>query len=183
MYAFDNVLRKMYPDLSLNVSERQGYYDTEGSKKLSQSFEDGVCQCAEISILAQAYFQKCGFETKYFGGELLRSLEEDFGEAHSFISIKTGKDDYFYDPANPILYNGMFLPRISSIEATQAQKQQFENKIHTQSVRRNCAFLEAKNILTKTSWYYGCGDGANIFPSFIISKHNIQQPISQERNL
>lgn len=183
MYAFDNVLRKMYPDLSLNVSKRQGYYDTEGSKKLSQSFEDGVCQCAEISILAQAYFQKCGFETKYFGGELLRSLEEDFGEAHSFISIKTGKDDYFYDPANPIPYNGMFLPRISSIEATQAQKQQFENKIHTQSVRRNCAFLEAKNILTKTSWYYGCGDGANIFPSFIISKHNIQQPISQERNL
>ena len=61
----------------------------------------------------------------------------------------------------------MFLPRISSIEATKAQKQQFENKIHTQSKRRNCAFLEAKNILTKTSWYYGCGDGANIFPSFI----------------
>ena len=173
----------MYPDLSSNISKRQGYYDTDGSKKLSQSFSDGVCQCAEISILAQTYFQRQGFETKYFGGELLCSPNEEFGEAHSFISLKTDKDDYFYDPANPIPYNGMFLPRISSIEATKAQKQQFENKIHTQSERRNCAFLEAKNILTKTSWYYGCGDGCNIFPSFIISKNNSQQPISHVRSL
>ena len=182
MYAFDNVLRMVYPDLSSNVSKRRGYYNIEGDKKLSQAFNDGVCECAEISILAQAYFQKQGFDTKYFGGELLRSQDEEFGEAHSFISIRTDKDDYFYDPANPIPYNGMFLPRISSIEATQAQKQQFENKIHTQSERRNCAFLEAKNILTKTSWYYGCGDGANIFPSFIISKNTIQQPIPRVRS-
>ncbi len=183
MYAFDNLLRKIYPDLSANVSKRKGYYDTESNKKLSQSFNDGVCQCAEISILAQAYFQRQGFDTKYFGGELLRSEDEEFGEAHSFIFIRTDKDDYFYDPANPMPYNGMFLPRISSIEATQVQKQQFENKIHTQSERRNCAFLEAKNILTKTSWYYGCGDGANIFSSFIISKNNIQKPISYGRSL
>ena len=58
----------------------------------------------------------------------------------------------FYDPANPIPYNGMFLPRISLIEATHAQKQQFENKIHTQSERRNCAFLEAKNKLVLWMW-------------------------------
>ena len=77
----------------------------------------------------------------------------------------------------------MFFPRISSIEATPAQKKQFENKIHTQSERRNCAFLEAKNILTKTVLYYGCGDGANIFPSFIISKNNIQQSASKGRKL
>ena len=131
MYAFDNLLRKIYPDLSANVSKRQGYYDTESNKKLSQSFNDGVCQCAEISILAQAYFQRQGFDTKYFGGELLRSEDEEFGEVHSFIFIRTDKDDYFYDTANPMHYNGMFLPRISSIEATQVQKQQFENKIHT----------------------------------------------------
>lgn len=182
MYAFDNILRKMYPDLSSNVSKRQRYYNTEGDKKISQSFSNGVCQCAEISILAQAYFQKHGFNTKYFGGELLHSTQEEFGDPHSFIELKTEKEDYFYDPANPIIYDGIFLPRISSIEATQAQKQQFENKIHTSSERRNCAFLEAKDIVTKSTCYYGCGDGANIFPSFIISRNNIQDPASHVRS-
>ncbi len=183
MYAFDNVLRKMYPDLSSNLSKRQGFYDTKGNKTLSQSFESGVCQCAEIAILAQTYFQRQGIETKYFGGELLHSPDEEFGEAHSFISVKTEKDDYFYDPANPMLNSGIYLPRISAIEATPIQKKQFENKIHTENNRRNCAFLEAKNILTKSSWYYGCGDGGNIFPSFIISKNNIQIPQTKERSL
>jgi len=73
--------------------------------------------------LAQAYFQKYGFDTKYFDSELLRSKDEEFGEADSFISMRTDKDDYSYNPANPMSYNGMFLPRISSIEATQVQKQ------------------------------------------------------------
>lgn len=182
MYAFDNVLRKMYPDLSSNISKRPDFYDTKGSKTLSQALKSGVCQCAEISILAQTYFQKQEFETKYFGGELLRSQNDEFGEAHSFIYIKTEKDDYFYDPANPILNQGVYLPRISSIEATQIQKEHFENKIHTKNNRRNCAFLEAKNILTKSSWYYGCGDGANIFPSFIISKNTTQVPVIKEKS-
>ncbi len=183
MYAFDNILRKMYPDLSSNISKRHGFYDTEGSKTLSQSFEAGVCQCAEIAVLAQAYFQKHGFDTKYFGGELLRLPSEEFGEAHSFISLKTKEgEDFFYDPANPTAYSGVYLPRISSIEATPAQKKQFENKIHTQSERRNCAFLEAKDIITKSSWYYGCGDGANIFPSFIISRNQSPSPQARERD-
>ena len=182
MYAFDNVLRKMYPDLSSNISGRQGYYDTKGSKKLSQAFNNGVCACAEIAILAQAYFQRQGFETKYFCGELLHSPDEEFGEPHSFISIKTDKDDYFYDPAQPIPHNGLFLPRISSIEATPFQKQQFENKIHAQNKSDNCAFLEAKNILTETSWYYGCGNGTNIYPSYIISKNNMLQTFCCEKS-
>lgn len=183
MYAFDNILRKMYPDLSSNISKRQDFYDKEGSKTLSQSFNTGVCQCAEIAILAQTYFQKQGIETKYFGGELLRSANEEFGEAHSFITIKSEQNDYIYDPANPILNSGIYLPRISTIEATPSQKKQFENKIHTENNRRNCAFLEAKNILTKSSWYYGCGDGANVFPSFIISKNNIHIPPTKKYEL
>lgn len=183
LYAFDNILRKIYPTMSSNISQRQNFYDADGSKKLSQSFSEGVCQCAEISVLAQTYLQRQGFETKYFGGELLRKPTEEFGEPHSFISIKTDKDEYFYDPANPTINSGMLLPRISTIEATPAQKKQFENKIHTTNQRRNCAFLEAKDIFTKTSWYYGCGDGFNIFPSFIFSKNNIQKQTSAENNL
>lgn len=183
MYAFDNVLRKMYPNLSSNISKRQQFYNKDENKTLSQSIDAGICQCAEIAILAQTYFQRQGLETKYFGGELLRSPNEEFGEAHSFITLKTEKNDYFYDPANPMSNSGIYLPRISSIEATQTQKKQFENKIHTESDRRNCAFLEAKNILTKSNWYYGCGDGGNIFPSFIISKNNIQLPQTKEKSL
>ena len=183
MYAFDNILRIKYPNLSSNVSKRKSFYNPEQSKPLSLAVEEGVCQCAEISILAQAYLQRQGFKTKYFGGELLRSDQEEFGEPHSFIEFKTEKKDYFYDPANPIPSSGSYLPRISSIEATPTQKKQFENKIHTESNRRNCAFLETTDIMTKSTWYYGCGDGANIFPSFIISKNNVQKPNSSERNL
>ena len=183
LYAFDNILRKMYPDMSSNVSKRQSFYDTDGSKKLSQSFSEGVCQCAEISVLAQTYLQRQGFESKYFGGELLRKPTEEFGEPHSFISIKTDKDEYFYDPANPTISSGMLLPRISTIEATPTQNKQFESKIHTTSERRTCAFLEARDIFTKSSWYYGCGDGFNIFPSFIFSKNNTQKQPSSEKTL
>lgn len=184
MYAFDNVLRKMYPNLSSNISKRQGFYDTAGSKRLSQSFDAGICQCAEMAILAQAYLERQGFNTKYFGGEVLHSSEDEFGEAHCFVSLKTEKgEDFFYDPANPTLYSNTYLPRISAIEATTAQKQQFENKIHSESGKRNCAFLEAKDIITKSSWYYGCGDGANIYPSFIISKNKTPLQTTKERDL
>ena len=74
MWAFDNTLRKMYPNLSTNIDKRQKYYDEEGTKKLSQSVSDGVCMCAEISILAQAYFQKQNIPTKISGGELSRLM-------------------------------------------------------------------------------------------------------------
>lgn len=183
MFAFDNVLRKMYPELSAHVKQRNEFYDVEKSKALSQAFDAGVCACAEISILAQAYFQRQGIQTKYFGGELLRSPDEEFGEAHSFITVQTDRGEYIYDPANPLSSSGAYMPRISSLEVTSAQRKQFENKIHTESNRRNCAFMEAKNLLTKSSWYYGCGDGANIFPSFILSKNNQPQTISKENSL
>ena len=78
------------------ITDIKGYYDTEGNKKLSQSFNDDVCQCAEICILAQAYFQKYGFDTKYFDSELLRSKDEEFGEADSFISMRTDIETLVY---------------------------------------------------------------------------------------
>lgn len=183
MFAFDNVLRIKYPNLTSNVSKRIMFYNPEEKKTLTQAVDEGVCQCAEIAILAQAYFQRQGVKTRYFGGELLHSSEEEFGEAHSFLELKTDKEDYFYDPANPIWDKGRYMPRVSSIEATSAQKQKFEKKIHTPK-GRNCAFLEAKNILVPSPvWYYGCGDGCNIFPSFIISKNNVSLSSQNERDI
>ena len=183
LLAFDNVLRKIYPKLSDHIEQRSNFYDTEGSKTLSQAVENGVCQCAEIAILAQAYLQKQDIQSQYFGGEMFRSLEDEFAEAHSFIMLKVLENDYIYDPVNSIFKNSMYLPRISSIEATPEQKKQFEKKIHIEGDKRNCAFLEAKNILTKSSWFYGCGDGGSLFPSFIISKNNFNFLISKERNM
>lgn len=182
LYAFDNILRKMYPNLSSNISERKNFYDNDNAKTLSQAVEAGVCQCAEIALLAQAYCQRNGFDTKYFGGELLCSPSEEFGEAHSFIALKTEKGDCFYDPAQPLLdKSGVYYPRIQSIESTEAQKKQFENIAHATNIRRKCAFLETKDILTQKTLYYGYGDGANIFPSFILSKNSAISPTAKER--
>ena len=167
LLAFDNVLRQKYPHFQAQ------------SKPLSQAFEKGVCQCAEIAILAQAYCERSGLQTKYFGGEVLFSKDEEFGNAHSFLTLETDKGSYIYDPANAIQStSGLYYPKIAIQEVTPAQKRQFENKIHSPS-GRNCAFLETTDILTKTKWYYGCGDGANIFPSFIISKN--RPPLQPEK--
>ena len=189
MYTFENVLRAIYPHMSSNISKRQNYYDTSCNKKLSQSFKDGVCACSEISILAQAYFQKQGFDTQYCGGHVVRSLKnkELEAEPHSFISIKTNDEPFFYVPSSPILVSGNHYPRVSTIEATPSQIRQFENKIHSESGKNSCSFLEAKNILSGTRWYYGYGDGyANgdiHFPSYIFSKNNMPPISSRDRSL
>jgi hypothetical protein len=179
LYALNGVMRTMYPDMSNNFrTARRGFYDNEGSKSLSAAFEAGVCACAEMAILSQLYLQKQGVDSQYFGGELLRSKNDEFGEAHSFIWLKDGEKEYIFDPANPV-HNSANLPKIASIEVTKAQMRQFENRIHSTESERKCAFLETKDILSGAKWYYGCGDGANIFESFIISKDN--QPVFLER--
>lgn len=173
LYALNGVMRAMYPNMSDNFNtKRQGFYDVMGSKSMSDAFEANVCACAEMTILSQLYLQKQGIDSQYFGGELLRNKNEEFGEAHSFVWIKEGEKEYIFDPANPNSANGIKLPKIASIEVTKAQKMQFENKIHSTKTERKCAFLETKDILSGASWYYGCGDGANIFEGFIISKDN-----------
>lgn len=183
LLAFDNVLRQKYPHFQANVSERQKFYDKAKRKLLSEAFEEGVCQCAEIAILAQAYCERAGLQTKYFGGEVLFSKNQEFGHAHSFLTLETDKGLYIYDPANAIQStSGLYLPKIAIQEVTPAQKRQFENKIHRPS-GRNCAFLETTDILTKTKWYYGCGDGANIFPLFIFSKKTIDFSCNKQNTL
>lgn len=200
MLAFNMALDTIYPGRSDNLSDRNSYYDKEGSKKLSQVFNDGVCACAEMAILAQAYFQRQGFETKYMGGEIVKPeidehgevktdilgnvQTEEFGEAHSFISIRRNNEEYFYDPANPIrdINNPKFCrPKILSIQATPYQKQQFENKIHSSGDR--CAFLETRDVISGSRAYYGFGDGGNISPNNIFSKNNKLSLSSFERNM
>lgn len=177
MYAFDNGIRIMYPNFCKNAeTERSKFYKSENAPKLSEAFEKGICQCAELAVLAQAYLSKQGIAAKYFGGELLRSTKDEFAEKHSFITLKSGKKDYVYDPANPMWFNTSPIPRIGLIKATPKQIKLFESKIHNNRNRRNCAFLNTQNIYdkNKTSWYYGCGDGGYISPSFLISQNNKQ---------
>ncbi len=171
MYVFDHVLRKMYPDLSKNVQQRQNFYDIRGSRTLSQAFQKGVCQCAEIALLAQLFLQRQGIASKYFGGELVHSLKDEKGEPHSFITFVVGTKDYVYDPSNPMLSSGRYFPRISSVEMTDTHKKQFEKQIHIQTEGRNSIYFETKNILTGSKWYYGCGDGGDFFPSLVLSQN------------
>lgn len=178
MYAFDNLLRRKYPNLSENAINRNAFYSKEKSPALSDAFTTKVCKCAEIAILAQLYFEHGNYvkDSRYFGGELLQSSTEEFGEQHSFIVFGNGSNDYIYDPANPIRGNdsSVYFPRIQTIEATPQQKKQFEQKFLSNAPGRKCAFFETKNIFTGQKLYYGAGDGCNIFPSFFISQNNSQ---------
>ena len=171
LYSLNALMRKVYPDLSSNINQRKGFYDIDGNKKLSDAFENKVCACAEMSLLSQIYLQKQGFDSQYWGGELLRSPTEEFGEPHSFINIKYKDKEYFFDPANPIQSGETLLPRIAAPEVSEIQKTQFENKIHSKENKRKCAFLETREVLSGSKWYYGFGDGANIFESFIFYKN------------
>lgn len=172
MLAFDNVLRKMYPAFTDNEKQRKNFYTPEQSPALSAAFAEGVCQCAETAVLAQLYFQHRDTDTRYFGGELLRSPTDEQGEAHSFITFVRNDKHYTYDPANPhpTNNNGLILPRIGQINASPTELRLFAEKI--KNGNRRCAFLESKDIISGQSWYYGVGDGCNIFPEFIIHRQS-----------
>ena len=45
--VFNNVLRKIYPNLSKHIKQCSNFYDTEGSKTLSQAVKNTVRQCTE----------------------------------------------------------------------------------------------------------------------------------------
>lgn len=170
LYAFNGVLNKMYPDCSAEFGKRQQFYTPERNARLSEAFENKVCACAELAVLAQAYLQTRGFDSRYFGGELLYSENDEFGEAHCFVAFEHNGKNYIFDPANPIKSGGHVLPRIAEVTVGKARLEQFERRIHPEEgdTTRKCAFLETEDILTKSKWFYGCGDSANIYPSFII---------------
>lgn len=172
MYAFTAVLDKMYPEVSQNFASRSEMYQPEKNVILSEVVNNKACACAELAVLAQVYMQKQGFESRYCGGELLRSADDEFGEAHSFISFSLNGKNYIFDPANPLPdKSGVQFPRISEQNITTEQKKQFEARVTAkEDDRRQCAFAETKDILTSQKWYYGFGDKADIFKSFLFSR-------------
>ena len=115
MLAFNNVMKKNYPDI-VDVRKHNGFYDAETPKKLSEAIEAKACACTEFSVLAQGYFQSQNIPTRYVGGEVVSKGNFDKFEAHSFIALLAGDKKYIYDPVNTItLANGSVLPRVAEV--------------------------------------------------------------------
>ena len=115
MLAFNNVMKKNYPDI-ISVRKHNRFYGVETPKKLSEAIEAKACACTEFSVLAQGYFQSQNIPTRYVGGEVVTKGNFDKFEAHSFIALLAGDKKYIYDPVNMItLANGGVLPRVAEV--------------------------------------------------------------------
>ncbi len=182
MYVFDNLLRRMYPNMSQNTKQRKLFYTPENRPKLSDAFNAGVCMCAEISLLAQISMQAMGIKSKYMCGETLDTAEMEFGDAHSFIQINIDGTEYFWDPANPIHRDGTYMPTMMRPNATPAQITMFEERARANDIQRGrrCCYMDSINILTGRHKFYGYGDGMNVFPEFLVGRDiQTMPPINQ----
>ncbi len=181
LYAFDNVLRKMYPNITSNTDTRKKFYNPNKTAYLSDAVSAGICQCAEIAILTQIYLQQQNFDTKFFSGEILQSDGQEFGEPHSFIILKQNTEQYIYDPANPLRTNQeICIPRIQFINANNLKRfyEVINKPISNNS--RNCAYVETVCPFNNQKLYYGVGDGMNVFEKFIIKS---QQEYIQQNSM
>ena len=137
IYAFDMLIRDVFPNASLNATKRAGFYEGKGKRSLSEGVSKGYSACNEFSVLAQGYFQSQNIPTRYVGGELVTSGDFDAGEPHSFIVFQNDGKDYVYDPVNQLSRK---LPRIAEFVGNK------END-----------YLEAKGLFTSDKWFYSGG--------------------------
>lgn len=172
MYSFDNALRRIYPDMSKNSTMRKYFYTPDKTPTLSSAFADGVCECAEISLLAQIVMQKMKIQSKYVCGEILQQHTEEFGNAHSYLLVKMPDGYYFYDAANPLENKGTYIPTIMRPNADVQQVANFVSSGTPSPIsgQRHCSYVDSKNIFTNKHVFYSYGDGMNVYPNFIISR-------------
>lgn len=138
MYAFNYVLERMkvvINDDNKKIERNQMYNKTP---KLSEMFDKKLCACAEISVLAQLFFQQTGEKTFC----IMNGVLEKHGgsELHSFIILGYNGRNFIYDPVNPVKISGITYPRIQKV-------------ISVSPI--NLAMTE--NILTHEKWLYDIG--------------------------
>ena len=162
MDIFQFGYNKTYPNASKNIENRDKFFNQNNIIKLSDSLRNETFMCSEIAILAQAYLQYIGVDSKYFGGSIIYDEESD-DIPHSFIIFSHNGKHFIWDPSNPTLGQGdNRYPSVLSIELTEKQFKLFNSKLLMQQkagTPDSTLFFEAKNILTKISWYYGYGHG------------------------
>ncbi len=138
MYAFNAVMKMLFPEATKNATKRAGFYEGKGKRNLSEGVAGGYAACNEYSVLAQLYFQSQNIPTRYVGGELVSDGDfEDF-VPHSFIVFQKDGKDYVYDPVNP---QERQLPRIAEFVG-----------------KKDNYFLATRNLFNGDKWYYAGGE-------------------------
>ena len=135
MYAFNAVMKTVFPNATKNAGKRAGFY--EGKRTLSEAVSKNMCACNEYSVLAQLYFQSQNIPTRYVGGELVSNGDFEAFEPHSFIVFQQGEKDYVYDPVNS---QEQQLPRIAEFVG-----------------KKDNEYLETRNLFNDDKWYYAGG--------------------------
>ncbi len=153
LFAFMKNLEEKYPDNAEGEEERVKMYDKKDTNiKLSDLFNTGTAQCAEIAALAQGYLQQENVSSTYFSGDVLWNSNDEFSEKHSFIVIRQGDKAYIYDPTNPTRTTAGKFPSIYTTEAN------FDEEMAKGQKR----FVTAINLLNKKEAFYGTNNGTSV---------------------
>ncbi len=144
MYAFNAVMKTVFPNATKNAGKRAGFY--EGKRTLSEAVSKNMCACNEYSVLAQLYFQSQNIPTRYVGGELVSNGDFEAFEPHSFIVFQKGEKDYVYDPVNSQEHQ---LPRIAEFVG-----------------KKDNEYLETRNLFNDNKWYYAGGRNGEFLKYF-----------------
>ena len=154
MYAFNAVMKMVFPDAKKNVSARVGFYDTKGKRRLSEAVAGGKCACTEFAILAQLYFQSQNFPTRYVGGELAPNGDFEATQPHSFIVFQDKDKKYVFDPVNLLPRH---LPRIAEFIG-----------------KPDNAYLETKCLFNGDKWFYAGGHMGEFLQNLPVKKALIE---------
>ena len=157
IYAFDIMLRKIFPNATRNAPKRAGFYEGKGKRNLSEGIAKGYAACNEFSVLAQLYFQSQNIPTRYVGGELAPNGDFEAVEPHSFIVFQNEGKDYVYDPVNQLPQK---LPRIAKFVGNK------ENE-----------YLETHSLFGGDKWYYSGGDKGAFLKYF--PERNLQKTLKK----
>lgn len=152
LFAFTRVYEKRYPRNPEAQEERLKVYSRQKEVKLSELFDNGTVECAEISALAQSFLQEEGVKSSFFSGDVLWNKGDEFSEKHSFIVIPQGEKHLLYDPRNPTSTTQGIFPSIYTAETN------FGTAVRSNQKR----FVESKNILNKKLAYFGVNNGTNV---------------------
>lgn len=159
LLAFTRVWAEQFPaNPKADVEREKLYSDKRGQIAISEIVRAGVARCAEIAAMAQAYLQREGVSSTYFTGEVLWAKTQEFGEAHSFIVIRSEGKVWIYDPMNPVRASGKVFPGIYSAPVN------FDQEISAGTKK----FVTAKNILTGREAFYGVGNHRNVSENDIV---------------
>ncbi len=169
LFALNSMIRKKYPNSSENLKNRADFYNPDIPKKLSDAFANGICACAEYSLLAVGYLQTVGIKSEYIGGGFSNGNDH---ELHSYVKIKDKFKEYIFDVANPHKIENILYPRISTSGISLSQKKDFEAKIKSE---RPNAFVETVDVIKKSKLYYGFNDGNDFYELYSPEPENKAQ--------